>query len=470
MNYRVLSLKYRPRDFDELTGQAHVVLALKGAINSQRIGHAFLFAGPRGVGKTTMARILAKSINCVKGPTIHPCQECQSCREIGISRSIDVVEIDGASNNRVDEIRDLRESVQYGALHSRHRIYIIDEVHMLTINAFNALLKTLEEPPPSVKFVLATTALAKVPQTIQSRCEKYIFKRLSVREISERLRMIAAKEHIEVAEGVLHQVATRADGSVRDAESILEQLVSFADGPIGDDDIMRLVGALNWQFYYELMQQILRSDHAEVLRRLNTAIENGAEPLEIYRGFVEYVRAALLADSRVPVELLDLPEEDLENVRSLALGRAQVMGMLEILLNAEDVMKRSVNARIALELLLCRLIVTVEQPRSRSDNPGTADGTPGDKEAILKILEAQSPRLAAVIQKSVLKVEGEQAHLSVENDFARKALLDNRDLVETAFRKALRREVKLRVDLVASDSRNEFEDHVKVLFDGEEVR
>lgn len=466
MKHRVLSLKYRPRDFDELTGQAHIVLALKGAINSARIGHAFLFAGPRGVGKTTMARILAKSLNCAKGPTVHPCQECQSCREIAMSRSIDVVEIDGASNNRVDEIRDLREAVQYGALHGKHRIYIIDEVHMLSVSAFNALLKTLEEPPPSVKFILATTDLAKVLQTIQSRCEKYIFKRLSVREITGRLRMIAEKERIEIPDGVLHQIATRADGSVRDAESILEQLVSFAEGTIREDDILQLVGALSRQFYFDLMKQILQRKHAEVLRALNTAIENGAEPLEVYRGLVDYLRAALLADSGVPAELLDLPDEELQNVRSLGLGRAQVMGMIEMLLNAEDMMKRSMNARVAIELLLCRLIGTIEQPRSRPDNPGPTD----DKQEIVKILEARSPQLAAVIQKSALKFLGEQAHVFVENDFARKMLLDRRDLVETAFRKVLRRDVALHVDLVNQNEPNELADTIRVLFDGEEVR
>ncbi|MBE0432492.1 DNA polymerase III subunit gamma/tau [candidate division WOR-3 bacterium] len=466
MNHRVLSLKYRPQKFDELTGQVHIVLSLKGAINSGRIGHAFLFAGPRGVGKTTAARIFAKSLNCVEGPTVHPCQKCQSCREITLSRNIDVIEIDGASNNGVDEIRNLRETVQYGALHGKYRIYIIDEVHMLSIQAFNALLKTLEEPPPSVKFVLATTNQEKVPQTIQSRCERYIFKRLSIKEISGRLKFITEREQIKIAESAVHDIATRADGSVRDAESILEQLVSFVEGTISENDILRLAGSMSRQFYFDLMQQILQRNHSSVLRALNTSIENGAEPLEVYRGLVDYLRAALLTGSKLPPELLDLPEDDIKNIRSLALSRDQVMSMLEILLDAEDMIKRSMNSRVATELLLCRLIETVERPQGKPDNARPAD----DKQEILRILQTQSPKLAAVLQNSSLKVEGEKVNVYVENDFAGKMLLSSRDLLETTFRKIFRRGMALHVEVVSKNIRNDIEDQIKVLFDGEEVR
>jgi DNA polymerase-3 subunit gamma/tau len=241
MAHRVISLKYRPQHFDELTGQNHVVVSLKGAIKSGRIGHAFLFAGPRGVGKTTTARILAKSLNCIEGSTIHPCQQCQPCREITLSRSIDVVEIDGASNRGIEEIRNLREGVKYSPIHGRYKIYIIDEVHMLTQEAFNALLKTLEEPPPKVIFIFATTNPSKLPATILSRCQRFIFKRLSVKEITTRLCVIAEKENIKLTKDALHYIATRADGSIRDGESILEQLAAFVEGEITADDVFKLI-------------------------------------------------------------------------------------------------------------------------------------------------------------------------------------------------------------------------------------
>jgi DNA polymerase-3 subunit gamma/tau len=191
VTHRVISLRYRPQDFDELTGQSHITRSLKGAVKSGRIGHAFLFAGPRGVGKTTTARILAKSLNCNEGANIHPCQKCQSCKEITLSRNLDVIEIDGASNRGIDEIRNLREGVRYSPIHGRYKIYIIDEVHMLTQEAFNALLKTLEEPPPKVIFIFATTNPMKIPTTILSRCQRFVFKRLSIKEISSRLGAIA---------------------------------------------------------------------------------------------------------------------------------------------------------------------------------------------------------------------------------------------------------------------------------------
>lgn len=470
MNHRVISLKYRPQDFDELTGQSHVVLSLKGAINSGRVGHAFLFAGPRGVGKTTTARILAKSLNCVEGPTVHPCQKCQSCREIALSRSIDVVEIDGASNRGIDEIRNLREAVQYAPLHSQFKVYIIDEVHMLTQEAFNALLKTLEEPPPSVVFIFATTNPIKVPQTILSRCERFVFKRLSVKEISGRLKSIAKREGVVITDKALHYIAVRADGSVRDGESILEQLVSFVEGTITEEDVFKLIGFLSSEFYHGLVQYIVRQSHADVLRALNQGIEEGADPLEMYRGLVDYLRAALLVHSDLPGEFLDLSDEEIEKIKSMDLDRDKVMSMLEVLLQCEELVKRSMNARVALELLLCQLIRSVVMLETQDNSVNQANH--GDlKQEILKALQARSPKLAALIHRSTLDIDGRSVSVIVENDFAQKQLLRSKEILTSVLKKVLNQEPNLHVGVSGNVKKeNSIEDTIRVLFDGEEVR
>jgi DNA polymerase-3 subunit gamma/tau len=467
MIHRVLSLKYRPQDFDELTGQAHVVLSLKGAIKSGRIGHAFLFAGPRGVGKTTTARIFAKSLNCVEGPTIHPCQKCQSCKEIASSRSIDVVEIDGASNRGIDEIRNLREAVQYSPLHSQRKIYIIDEVHMLTPEAFNALLKTLEEPPPQVVFIFATTNPIKVPETILSRCERFVFKRLSVKEIIARLKGIAKKEDISITEKALHYVALRADGSVRDGESILEQLVSFVDGTINEEDVFKLIGFLSSEFYHELVQRMIEKKHADILCTLNRGIEEGADPLEIYRGLVDYLRTAMLVHSKLPPALLDSSDDEIEKIKSMDLNREKIMAMLNVLLRSEDLIKRSINARVAFELILFQLIGNEETVVTTKNSAQGVD----IKQEIFKKLQAHSPKLAALIHKSKIKVNGKDVFITAENDFVRQQFLSSRKALEAAVTKVLHQEVHLQVDVAQETKKgNSLEDTIRVLFDGEEVR
>ncbi len=467
MNHRIISLRYRPQDFDELTCHAHVVLSLKGAIKSQRIGHAFLFSGPRGIGKTTAARIFAKSLNCVQGPTIHPCQKCQSCQEIKLSRSIDVVEIDGASNRGIDEIRNLRESAQYSPLYGKYKIYIIDEVHMLTTEAFNALLKTLEEPPPSVKFVFATTNPTKVPQTILSRCERFAFKRLSVKEICSRLKSITEKETIDITDKALHYIALRADGSIRDAESVLEQLVSFVEGKITEDHVFKLVGFLSSEFYYNVVRKIIEGNYAEVLTAVNSGIEDGADPLEIYRGVVDYLRAALLVSSNMPQEFMDLSDEEISNIMSLDIGREKIIRMVEALLRSEDMIRRSINTRIAIELIFCQLL-QIDGP---APTPREVTNKGGLKEQLLAVLQAKSPKLAALIQKSSLKTDEKSVRITVDQEFSRKILVDSGHLLQAVLKKILKRDIALRVE-VAENKKNEnnLENAIRALFDGEEVR
>lgn len=473
MSHRVFSLKYRPQDFDELTGQSHVVLSLKGAIRSGRIGHAFLFAGPRGVGKTTTARILAKSINCITGPTVHPCQQCQFCKEITLTRSIDVVEIDGASNRGIEEIRNLREGVKYSPLHSRYKIYIIDEVHMLTQEAFNALLKTLEEPPPQVVFIFATTNPTKVPATILSRCQRFMFKRLSLKEIEKRLCTITEKEKIKITDGAVHHLAIRADGSIRDGESILEQLTSFVEGEITEEDVFKLIGFLGNNFYFDLLKKIAAKDLANTIVSLNKGIEDGADPIEIYRGLTNCFRAMFLINAGLSREFLELNSDEIEILKEIPLSKEHIIDMLYLCLQFEEMIKRSVNVRVAIELLLSQLIFNrAEQSTPKTNHiPHKTHNTKDTKKLLSSVLEKNNPKLAGIIHKADIEENKNNIIISVENEFSQRELLNNRETLSSIIKKALNADYDVTVRLGQTPKKeNSFINTIKVMFDGEEVR
>jgi DNA polymerase III subunit gamma/tau len=294
MSYLVLARKYRPKIFDDVVGQESIATTLKNAIASNRIAHAYLFSGPRGVGKTSLARILARSLNCKKGPTPSPCGQCPACLEIEKGSSLDVVEIDGASNRGIEDVRAIRENIKFSPASGRYKIYIIDEVHQITPDGFNALLKTLEEPPAHAKFIFATTSPQKVPATVLSRCQRFEFKRISTNLIIQTLERVAKDEKITIKKNALFEIARTADGSLRDAESILDQMASFSKKEIAFEDVQKALGSLNPEEFFKLFDAIAQKDTSTVLNFVDKMIQEGKEPVFFLERCLEHVRNLLV--------------------------------------------------------------------------------------------------------------------------------------------------------------------------------
>jgi DNA polymerase III subunit gamma/tau len=358
LEYLVLARKFRPQTFADVAGQEHVVKTLRNAIGQGRVAHAFLFAGPRGVGKTSVARILAKSLNCEKGPTATPCNVCSSCLEITNGSSMDVREIDGASNRGIDEIRELRENVKFAPAASRYKIYIIDEVHMLTREAFNALLKTLEEPPAHVIFIFATTENHKVPATILSRCQCYDFRRISLAEIAENLGKVAGAEKIKISPTALSWVAEAGDGSMRDAQSIFDQVISYAGMNINDTDVEEILGLVDRKYLFRISEAILQRDAGTCLIILEEAYLAGLDMKHFYQMMLKHFRNMLLvkivADGG---SAFDITPEQIEQLKIQVqnVTRETIQRYVEILIAEEESFRRSQEARLKLETIIVKM-------------------------------------------------------------------------------------------------------------------
>jgi DNA polymerase-3 subunit gamma/tau len=358
MEYRVLARKWRPQVFDEVVGQDHVVKTLKNAINLDRIAHAYLFSGPRGTGKTSVARILAKSVNCEKGPAETPCNECSNCREITDGSSLDVREIDGASNRGIDEIRELRENIKFSPAASRYKIYIIDEVHMLTKEAFNALLKTLEEPPSHVIFVFATTEIYKVPVTILSRCQHFDFKRISLRQIIDNLGMIAKAEKITVSDEGLTWIAKGGEGSLRDAQSIFDQVISYAGMVIKESDVEELLGLSDRRFLAELSRAVLARDAGRCLKIVDEVYYSGMDIKQFYQMFLNHCMNLLTVKITEKEELLmDLSDHERGELQKISEGasRETLQRLLDMLIAEEDDIRKGLEPRLNMEYVLVKM-------------------------------------------------------------------------------------------------------------------
>jgi DNA polymerase-3 subunit gamma/tau len=358
LEYLVLARKFRPQTFEDVAGQEHVVKTLRNAIGQGRVAHAFLFSGPRGVGKTSVARILAKSLNCEKGPTATPCNVCSNCREITKGSSLDVREIDGASNRGIDEIRELRENVKFAPAAAKYKIYIIDEVHMLTQPAFNALLKTLEEPPAHVIFIFATTENHKVPATILSRCQCYDFRRISLAEIAANLGRVAAAEGIQISPAALLWIAEAGDGSMRDAQSIFDQVISYAGMNISDTDVEEILGLVDRKYLFSLSDAVLQRNAGGCLIILEEAYLAGIDMKHFYQMMLKHFRNLLLVKIAADgSSSFDIAPEQIQKLKNQVqkISRETLQRYLEILIKEEDSFRRSQEARMKLETVIVGL-------------------------------------------------------------------------------------------------------------------
>jgi DNA polymerase-3 subunit gamma/tau len=380
MSYLVIARKWRPQRFEDIVGQEHISRTLQNAIRAKRIAHAYLFTGVRGVGKTTVARILAKALNCDEGPTASPCNQCNHCEEITQGNSIDVLEIDGASNRGIDEVRQIIENVRYQPANCRFKIYIIDEVHQVTKDAFNALLKTLEEPPPSVKFILATTEPHRLPDTILSRCQRYDFRRINLREIVQRLADIAKSERLDITEDALVLLAREADGSMRDAQSLLEQVLVYAQPTGGEETrsfvdesvLQKILGLAERGVLYQLSMAVLQGDAQRCVELVGELMNQGRDPARLSRELVEHFRNLLVArltkDSVTSssgkdlstignAPLLDLPDHEINDLidQAQSVSVEMLLDYFDFMAAGDEEIGRSAMPRFALEAALVRL-------------------------------------------------------------------------------------------------------------------
>ncbi|MFL6201303.1 MAG: DNA polymerase III subunit gamma/tau [Thermoanaerobaculia bacterium] len=364
MAYQVLARKWRPQSFSTLVGQGPIVTALRNAVQEGRIAQAYLFSGIRGVGKTTTARLLAKMLNCERGPGADPCNECTPCVEITRGSDLDVIEVDAATYSKVEQVRELTESLKYGAARDRYKVVILDEIHRLSRQAFDALLKIVEEPPPHLVFIFATTEIDAVPATILSRCQEFHFRRVSSQDVADLLRDICGKEGIAATDTALRLIARAGEGSVRDAVALLDQLATFGSGTISDEDAVRLLGGLDTALFHRLFEAILQGDGVAVTRAVRRVEEEGWDPRHVYGHFLVFCRNALHLAMGGDPEQADLPAEEAQALAALAkeAGYENVLRLLHQLLNSETTVRRSETGALAVEIAWLR---AAELPKLR---------------------------------------------------------------------------------------------------------
>jgi len=367
MTYQVTARKWRPQKFDEIVFQDHISKTIRNSLKAGRISHAYLFSGPRGVGKTTMARVVAKALNCLasEGPTDNPCGTCENCLEIKEGYSFDVIEIDGASNRGIDNIRELRENVNLAPVKARYKVYIIDEVHMLTKEAFNALLKTLEEPPQHVVFIFATTEIHRIPETILSRCQKYLFKQIPVEAIVAHLNKIVEAESYKIDRQALYPVARAAEGSMRDAQSLLDQAISFSEGAIKEEDALSILGVTTLLSYIDILDYIAEFDPVKLIDEIDRIIMLGIDVQRYVSGFIDVIRSIRLISAGIIVkDILGFSEEEISQLKSAGdkYSDEELSLIYKIAGDLESGLRFSTNERINLEMAFLDMINAKKSP------------------------------------------------------------------------------------------------------------
>jgi DNA polymerase III subunit gamma/tau len=358
MGFVVTARKWRPQKFSEVVGQEHITTTLRNAIKNNRIAHAYIFTGPRGVGKTTTARILAKTLNCLNPIDNEPCNECEMCKSIQSTQSLDIIEIDGASNRGIDEIRALRESVKYAPTRGKYKVYIIDEVHMLTKESFNAFLKTLEEPPSHTIFIFATTDIHKVPLTIISRCQRFDFRRIQLDTIKSLLGKIAKAEKIEIDDKTLTTIAKKADGALRDAESFFDQIVSFCGNNIDYETVSKMLNLINDEVFFEISDAVLKKDFKVVYEVSNSIYENGWNFIDFIDGLVEHFRNIMTVVVTRSADLIETAEEFKVKYMNYIdeFSQGDLLRLLNFIVKVQQELRYAQNQKLKVEISLCHLI------------------------------------------------------------------------------------------------------------------
>ena len=420
--HKALYRAYRPQTFEDVVGQEHIIRTLKNQVENNNIGHAYLFTGTRGTGKTSTAKIFARAVNCTNGINQEPCNECDVCRDILNDNIMDVIEIDAASNNSVDDIRELRESVKYSPAKAKYKVYIIDEVHMLSQGAFNALLKTLEEPPLYIIFILATTEPHKIPATILSRCQRFDFKRVTVKDMSDRMKKICLEENIDVEEKALNLISRNSQGALRDALSILDQCISFRDNKVEYKDVVELLGTVNIEQLFDMAECIINQDTKKSLQNLNEFVIWGKDIRNLINDLIDHFRNLMVCKvSNELDEIISLPEETVNLLKEQAnsVDMNDLIRILNILSTAQDNIKSSSNPRVLAEVTMMKLA----QPMFDES-----------KEALIKRIE----NLEKTIESGNIKVSVNSVSNTKEDD-----VIENNQVKEVVYENVKSEDVKL---------------------------
>ena len=454
MSYQALARKYRPQRFSDIIGQETVVRTLQNAIEQKRIHHAYLFSGVRGIGKTTVARILAKALNCVSGPATEPDNSCTICKEITEGIDLDVREIDAATYTGVDSIRDLRDVTQFQPARDRYRIFIIDEAHMLSQGAWNALLKLIEEPPEHVIFMFATTEMQKVPATILSRVQKFTLRKITLEELIGRLRQIAKAEKIEIDDGALELIARRGEGSVRDALSILDQIIAFSGHAISSADVATVLGLSDANFFARLMTLVSEGDHAGILAALDEAGESGRDFKLLYRDLLAFVRNMLLISAGGKPDLAGAEEV------AKKFSYSELLRIANLLMRDDDVINRAEHQRLGVEIALLKAATfprlrAVEEAlsgaplTSAASKPRTAEVGGAPLETFLDRVQKARPLIAGYLANAKASMKDNNISLIFNDTYSSDAVTEARDALESIAKEVYGAPVKISVETTA---------------------